>query len=325
MEVTLTDNINTLKDEWIRLWNNIGQSDPFSSFWWSFGWQSIFKEKNIKIFILKNDLKQAVGICPLKIENGEAHWLAGEEVTDYQDIICEEKYLKIFWKEIINKLIFNNTTILKLRNLPELSPTIKILEEVTGKNNIIFNTEIEDVVPQIILPSSFQKYLILLSRKNRHELRRKYQNFIKKYRFPKLIMSDQKSFTKDINIFISHFKQNSEGKNEFMTNQMSSFFMQNLSLLMDNKMLKMHNLIENNNLVAQSIGFVSNQKYYLYNIAINKYYYPYSPGFILNKLLIEEAIKNKYKIYDFLQGNEHYKYQLGAKDKHIYKITIRNK
>lgn len=46
-----------------------------------------------------------------------------------------------------------------------------------------------------------------------------------------------------------------------------------------------------------------------------------SPGLILQAVAIRHAIQNKFQIYDFLMGNEAYKFSLGAQERHI-KIVL---
>ena len=38
--------------------------------------------------------------------------------------------------------------------------------------------------------------------------------------------------------------------------------------------------------------------------------------------LLKKSIEKKIEIFDFLRGNERYKYDLGAKDKLLYKVII---
>ncbi len=47
------------------------------------------------------------------------------------------------------------------------------------------------------------------------------------------------------------------------------------------------------------------------------------PGFILHCHTIRWAIANGYKLYDFLQGNEPYKYMFGAKERYVKTLVIR--
>jgi CelD/BcsL family acetyltransferase involved in cellulose biosynthesis len=47
-----------------------------------------------------------------------------------------------------------------------------------------------------------------------------------------------------------------------------------------------------------------------------------SPGQVLIARLIEKAIADKRISFDFLQGNEDYKYKLGGKDVKLFTLAI---
>lgn len=49
------------------------------------------------------------------------------------------------------------------------------------------------------------------------------------------------------------------------------------------------------------------------------------PGLILHAHAIQYAIQNEFKIYDFLMGNEAYKYSFGAQERHMTIFVIRRK
>jgi CelD/BcsL family acetyltransferase involved in cellulose biosynthesis len=59
----------------------------------------------------------------------------------------------------------------------------------------------------------------------------------------------------------------------------------------------------------------------------NSGYYPeryraLSPGVLATAYCIEEAIRQKKKVFDFLRGSEEYKYRFGARDTEIYRLVI---
>jgi len=47
-----------------------------------------------------------------------------------------------------------------------------------------------------------------------------------------------------------------------------------------------------------------------------------SPGIVLMGWLIQRAIESKHAVFDFLRGNEDYKYRLGGQDTHVYQLCI---
>jgi CelD/BcsL family acetyltransferase involved in cellulose biosynthesis len=61
----------------------------------------------------------------------------------------------------------------------------------------------------------------------------------------------------------------------------------------------------------------------LYNSGLNPLDYSgVSPGIVLLTFSIEDATRRGYRLFDFLRGEEEYKYRMGAAPKPIYRLTI---
>ena len=68
---------------------------------------------------------------------------------------------------------------------------------------------------------------------------------------------------------------------------------------------------------------MSCNEWWLYNSGYDPSYSFYSVGLLLKAQSIHWAIEQGKKKYDFLRGNERYKYDLGAKNLRLYRIEIR--
>jgi CelD/BcsL family acetyltransferase involved in cellulose biosynthesis len=65
-------------------------------------------------------------------------------------------------------------------------------------------------------------------------------------------------------------------------------------------------------------GFLHNNRLYYYRPTYNVSWSNYSPGKVHVAYLIEECIKNKIRYFDFLYGNESYKYNWVPTDEKLY-------
>jgi CelD/BcsL family acetyltransferase involved in cellulose biosynthesis len=72
--------------------------------------------------------------------------------------------------------------------------------------------------------------------------------------------------------------------------------------------------------VAAAFGFEDADGYYLYNSAYELEAADASPGIVLVHLLIEHAIRRKVPRFDFLKGNEPYKFRLGAQARPLSRL-----
>ena len=72
---------------------------------------------------------------------------------------------------------------------------------------------------------------------------------------------------------------------------------------------------------ASYFNFDYNRRVWVYNSGLDpSKYSALSPGILLTQYLIQWAIEHQYSVFDFLRGNEDYKYRMGGKDKIIYKL-----
>ena len=76
---------------------------------------------------------------------------------------------------------------------------------------------------------------------------------------------------------------------------------------------------------ALALSFVDENGYYLYNSTIDPTARESSPGVVLLTRLIEDQIaimggEKESRVFDFLKGDEQYKYRLGAQARPLYVV-----
>ena len=72
--------------------------------------------------------------------------------------------------------------------------------------------------------------------------------------------------------------------------------------------------------VAAAFSFEDDDAYYLYNSAYEPDDAAASPGVMLLWCLIHRAIEDGKSVFDFLKGNEAYKFRLGAEPRPLYEL-----
>lgn len=165
------------------------------------------------------------------------------------------------------------------------------------------------------LPDSFEEYLAELTKKERHEMRRKRRRY-------EATIGPQ-AFRRETEVgplferFIHFHRQSPGEKGQFMTPPMEALFARLLGLpgwgidaLVDAQ----------GSLVAAGFGYFDETGYYLYNSTYDPAHADSSPGVVLLGSLIELNIDRQSPVFDFLKGDEHYKYRLGAEPRQLYRI-----
>lgn len=294
-------------EECENLWKHILANEPivypFFTYGWHMTWKKIFAPASHVLVHYTDNV-----LVPFVIINNEAHFSGGEEIADYLDCIGDTSNKQLFWKELLSYLKYHDVKRIVLRNVPANSPTSGILQLLRA------TVTTEDMTPTILLPKTETDYFQSLDRKNRHEFKRKIKKF-------ELLYPDINFWvTKEINInaLLTLMKQ-SDDKRVFLTKDMETFFM-SLSTLPNIQLLQANLTTKEGSLVASVILFVVDRTLLLYNSGFDTAYQ--GSGFYLKAKMILWAIENDYKEYNFLQGQERYKYELGGKDVPVYRITV---
>ena len=112
-------------------------------------------------------------------------------------------------------------------------------------------------------------------------------------------------------------------KSDFMTDDMRRFFHQMIRATHDGGFLHLAFLEVGGVKAATYLSFDYNQKRLVFNSGLEtEGFQSLSAGIVLAARVIDDAIQRGYTEFDFLRGDEKYKYQMGAKDTWIYHVRV---
>lgn len=237
---------------------------------------------------------------------------------------CEDKLVLLGMKPVLGGQEVTDYSPMNLTVLPEGFKKIQLdyvrEDSQTWENfkNKGVITKIE-VAPYIDLPGTWEEYLESLERKHRKELKRK----IKRLEAEKSFYECSKATVKaDFEEFVRLHRLSDPAKNQFMSEPMKAFFWEIMTQPIAGWKSSLCFLKIEGKTVAGIMSFESDEEYWLYNSGYDPEFSFYSVGLLLKAHSIKKAIEAGKKKYDFLRGNERYKYELGAKDLQLYKIEI---
>lgn len=164
---------------------------------------------------------------------------------------------------------------------------------------------------RIALPAHFDDFLAGLSKKERHELRRKHRRFVEAAGDPQWLEGQPDP----VGIFVGLHRMAEGKKGRFMTAEREAFF-RDLAALPGARIDILAG--EAGTPVAAAIGFEDGDAYYLYNSAYDPAAAALSPGIVLLWMLFGATIAAGITIFDFLKGDEAYKLRLGAEARPLY-------
>lgn len=165
------------------------------------------------------------------------------------------------------------------------------------------------------LPATFDDYMTAIGKKERHETRRKRRRLTEEIGEPRV-----GTYTDPGPALVRFFRLHRAApgdKGRFMTPTMRALFTDLLSL----PGWRLDTLYgDDQRIVAAVIGAIDHDGYYLYNSAYDPALHHFSPGVVLLNALIERCIGNGMAVFDFLKGDETYKYRMGAERRPLYRL-----
>jgi CelD/BcsL family acetyltransferase involved in cellulose biosynthesis len=212
---------------------------------------------------------------------------------------------------------------LELYSLMETSPTLAHLPGLARQMGYDVEITEEDVAPGLDLPSTWDEYLAGLSKKDRHELRRKFRRLESVEGWRWYCLYDAGQVVTKLDDFLELMRQSDPEKLEYMTPEREQFFRRITQLTAELGIIKLFFLEIDQKPVAASLCFDYGSSRLLYNSGYNPEYSYYSVGLLLNALCLRDAIEQGQDYFDFLRGPEPYKYHLGGKNHTLYQMVVK--
>ena len=312
--------ISELRIEWEALLNNANVNTIFTNpdwggLWWEHfsegkSWNGLYWEVNSHI----------VGIAPMCANQDDLTLIGNTETVDYNDFVVSPEYSEEFLNLVIDYFIDSEYGSLSLNSIPEHSLTYELLPKIARSKNLDVTVNQEDVSPGITLPDSWDTYLGNLNKKHRHELRRKLRRLEEVDDYKVEIISQSDQLQKYMNVFTGLMKMSRSEKMEYLTQEKEAFFGDISSMTSGKGFFKLFLMSIGDQYVSSSLCFDYNNQRLLYNSGNNHEFDYYSVGLLLHSFAIKDAIEHGMTYFDFLRGDEQYKYRLGGVDKLVYSI-----
>jgi len=268
------------------------------------------------------------GIASLYSEekNGEQKLmlLGSTDLCDYLDFIVGRGEEEHFYHTLLSYLVSSATqqTTLCLTSLQKHSPTLRYFKEIAYRKGYTLDLHLEDTAPWLNLPSNFESYLKGLSKKDRHEIRRKVRRAEKGSKVDFIKINHPSQIMHTMPRFLNLFKKSAGEKREFLNRQREMFFLTIAQEFSGMGWLELFTLSFDEKEVAYLLCFNYHDTLHLYNAAYDPTYFIFSPGIVAITYCLEDAINRGIKQFDFLRGSESYKYHFGAQDQHLYTLNL---
>lgn len=272
---------------------------------------------------------ELVGIAPLFIStnrDGQAALmlLGSIEISDYLDVIVSPAYHQIFFTEMLAWIKEQQPTwqVLDWYNLPQFSPTLATLRTISLEKGWEYSESIYQPCPAIPLPGDFETYLTGLDKKQRHEIRRKIRRAEESGRGVHwYIVQNADQVDPEMNNFMTLMAHDPE-KAAFLTMPMRLQMKKSAAAAFENGYLQLAFLEVDGEKACGYLNFDYDNKIWVYNSGLDRKFMDLSVGWVLLGYLLEWANQNKRSEFDFLRGDEDYKFKFGGQPRDVMRVKV---
>lgn len=325
-----------LEQEWNSLLKESITHVPFLRFeylidWWSTRGGGEWPDDSRLAIISATEGSRLVGIAPFfiaRVDDEPCLLLLGSiEISDYLDVICREDDLLPFIKNVMGFIKTHLTEVdgihkLDLYNVCDNSPTVSALETAADEMDLKFESKRLEHSPYVPLPGDWEKYLEMLDKKQRHEIRRKMRRASESETLVEFYITEEAhKLEDDMDDFLDMMEQDPE-KAEFLSPLMREQMKATMRCAFANDCLQLAFLLVGGQKAAGYFSFDFLNRIWVYNSGINRMYMDYSPGWVLLGHMLKWANEHGREEFDFMRGKEDYKYKFGGVDRFVLRVTI---
>ncbi len=288
--------------------------------WLSTCWQHLGQGKKLNILLIEKG-RRVIGIIPLVKTEYRIGLIKLDALEPISQTSCNYVGLVLpeYREEAVSGLLTylekelaKNRVILLLPLVPEDSRFLGVLRRhaAAWSRNLVIQERVMTLAPYIPLPPTWDEYFSSLSSKRRQLLRRALRELEQAHtvRFQRFnVNSLERGLSKFFDLHQRRWQ--SKGITSQFSNPRTKGFYRDISRkFLKRSWLHFSCLTVDDEVVSAIYGTIHNRKFYSMFNARDTRYYDYDVGHLHYMFLIEDAIERRLKEFDFLRGDEPYKF-----------------
>ena len=324
------------RDAWNALAERVRYPSVFCGWEWTVTWWEHYgagRELRLLMIYCNGELK---GILPLFLQRQLAgrdarvgrvlgYCTATDLYPDPLDIVCAEMDADACIEAVLAYLrqSARDWDVLHLRFLTEDGHLLQSMGDVRG-----YHARIEQVsaAPYIPITGSYDDYLGKLSANERSNIRRRRRKLIEGRG---AVYTDFRSDDAQQvlhTLFELHEKRAADKKIDSSFARVDVFtFHRDLLDRLDRNRVWLRGIRQNNEIVAVFYGFTAGGRVSYYQLGYDPHWADFSPGSVLLQETIREAFDRGLTEYNFLQGDEPFKYRWTQEARALYAVDLFNR
>ena len=297
---------------------------PFLAWTWQREWVGVFAEgRRLELRRVVDAAGRLVALLPL-VEIGPQRFMlaGGADVSDYLDLLALRGEETDAWAALLEARAASRA-VWELHAVPAASPTVTALPGLAAAAGLVAHAPVEERCPVVALPESWDAFLAALPKKHRHELTRKLRRFEREIPDGRIAWETTPA---GIDTRLEHFlalhRASRAGKAKFMDARMERFFRRVIVALAARGAARLAFLDVAEGPIAAFVMLEWEDTVGLYNSGFAPERAALSPGLVLLAGVVRDAIERGRRRFDFLRGEERYKYEFGPSAEEVHAVTI---
>jgi CelD/BcsL family acetyltransferase involved in cellulose biosynthesis len=334
-EINDIEKFRDLKEAWNDLLQKGSDNNIFLTWEWLFiWWQHFGGENKLRIVIIK-EAGKIIGIAPLMQKKYRKGFLSVDvlenlcsEECDYSGIILAEKSHEVLTLlgKYVAKVIKDENLIVRMYHIPENSTFLTLLREQYPlfSKSLYLEEKPSSFCSYISLPATWDEYFNTLSPTGRRNIRRATRHLQKDHvvTFTKYSNGDELQERLDL-LFQFHLKKWKDSK--FNQSEARNFYLDVSKTFIQNNWLEFSFLNIDGKPASLIWAFIYDNTFWGVTNVFDLNYSNYSLGQLHLMNSVENTIQYGLKKYDFLKGDEAYKFHWTDSKTDNFKITITEK
>jgi CelD/BcsL family acetyltransferase involved in cellulose biosynthesis/Tfp pilus assembly protein PilF len=328
-------------------WDAVYDADPeahfFLSWNWIYKWFGLISYSTLVLAVRPDDSRDYVAFLPLWIKtkerkNGDLYHvlhLGGNHFADYNGLFCRPGFEEQALPALAEQLRRMHWAQLHLQDIRMSDRRLNLLMKGLRRKDFKVEEKTSEIqsdidlciCPRAVLPDDWDAYLdTKLSANTRQKLRRLLRQ-LESSKDLRITHADASTIDRDMDILL-----------RFWTDRWGKEKGDRLSGILENNRTMLRHALDNGSLFlpvlwqgdkpagALGIFLDHSKKECLFMLGgRDPAFKGPSPGLVLHAYAIRHAIQNGFGAYDFLKGNESYKYSFGVEDHLVRTVVLSTK
>lgn len=333
VEVIVTaEGLRRLRPEWDALLRAASADTVFLTWEWLLTWWEVYGAgAQLRVLTARDVAGRLIGLAPLKVVSHRVMHVGfdrvefigwGKDVTpEYLDFIVwrgwEERVVPLF----VEYLMRSSGVVLDLGPFRADSPALGTLTDTLAERGDEMRHLPVARSPILDLPETVDAFMASRSRNYRKKVR-EYERRCNRDLAASVRMSQTpEELERDMAALVSlHHKRWNGTSRAFRTDEYRRFHREVAARLMSRGWMRMFTLETASRPLAMLYCFAYGHRYYYYQGGWDPDYASYRVGLVLMHRVVQQAIAEEARVFDFLRGEEEYKYRWATR--HVSSVRL---